>query len=297
MFPTLIYSLTALIISQLPLLLANGSYDEEDRFRSSGSGGVIIEPSRDLVPYKKVEIKFVTKHAFQNSPNSGIFMAEVVDELTYALNSEGGPVPGIEHRPALVQVEEIKRENTDNDYSPSQRPGNNPMKFRGFIGVPFNVDVEQYFERIRKNKFFHSLRRIREDNKQPINLRESQLIEYEFQRLPPRTSSPGPGIEIIPGEPKGNTKGEEPTNNQPGNINIEVHYKSLPGEFFRDPATLAAMIAAALAGLLCTILCTVFVVYRMRKKDEGSYALDEPKNTYRYNKEIYIASATKEFFA
>ena len=59
----------------------------------------------------------------------------------------------------------------------------------------------------------------------------------------------------------------------------------------------SAMIAAALAGLLCTILCTVFVVYRMRKKDEGSYALDEPKNTYRYNKEIYIASATKEFFA
>ena len=33
----------------------------------------------------------------------------------------------------------------------------------------------------------------------------------------------------------------------------------------------------AVVGLLCAILCVMFVVYRMRKKDEGSYALDEPK--------------------
>lgn len=29
-------------------------------------------------------------------------------------------------------------------------------------------------------------------------------------------------------------------------------------------------------GLLCAILLVMYLVYRMRKKDEGSYALDEP---------------------
>ena len=39
----------------------------------------------------------------------------------------------------------------------------------------------------------------------------------------------------------------------------------------------SAVIGGAVVGLLCAILCVMFVVYRMRKKDEGSYALDEPK--------------------
>ena len=32
-----------------------------------------------------------------------------------------------------------------------------------------------------------------------------------------------------------------------------------------------AVIGGAVVGLLCAILCVMFVVYRMRKKDEGSY--------------------------
>ena len=40
---------------------------------------------------------------------------------------------------------------------------------------------------------------------------------------------------------------------------------------------ISAVIMGAVVGLLCAILCVMFVVYRMRKKDEGSYALDEPK--------------------
>ncbi|KAA0203276.1 hypothetical protein HAZT_HAZT011668 [Hyalella azteca] len=45
--------------------------------------------------------------------------------------------------------------------------------------------------------------------------------------------------------------------------------------------------------MLCAILLVMFVVYRMRKKDEGSYPLDEPKRlplTSSYaqsGKEIY----------
>jgi len=53
--------------------------------------------------------------------------------------------------------------------------------------------------------------------------------------------------------------------------------------FFAQPGTLAAVIGGAVVGLLCAILCVMFVVYRMRKKDEGSYALDEPKRSPTVN--------------
>lgn len=53
-----------------------------------------------------------------------------------------------------------------------------------------------------------------------------------------------------------------------------------------------------MVGLLCAILVVMFIVYRMRKKDEGSYALDEPRrspaaNAYpkpgapQHNREFY----------
>lgn len=55
------------------------------------------------------------------------------------------------------------------------------------------------------------------------------------------------------------------------------------------------MIGGAVVGLLCAILLVMFIVYRMRKKDEGSYVLDEPKrsspSSNPYNKN------TREFYA
>ena len=56
-----------------------------------------------------------------------------------------------------------------------------------------------------------------------------------------------------------------------------------------------AVIGGAVVGLLCAILLVMFIVYRMRKKDEGSYVLDEPKrnspNSNPYNKN------SREFYA
>lgn len=49
--------------------------------------------------------------------------------------------------------------------------------------------------------------------------------------------------------------------------------------FFAQPGILAAIVGGALVGLLCAILVVMFIVYRMRKKDEGSYALDERKRS------------------
>merc|ERR1712088_835499 len=50
--------------------------------------------------------------------------------------------------------------------------------------------------------------------------------------------------------------------------------------FFAQPGILAAVIGGAVVGLLCASLLVMFIVYRMRKKDEGSYALDEPKRAH-----------------
>ncbi len=56
-----------------------------------------------------------------------------------------------------------------------------------------------------------------------------------------------------------------------------------------------AVIGGAVVGLLCAILCVMFVVYRMRKKDEGSYALDEPKRSPTVN--AYAKHPSREFYA
>nr|CAG4646005.1 EOG090X0QLW [Lynceus sp. MCZ IZ 141354] len=66
------------------------------------------------------------------------------------------------------------------------------------------------------------------------------------------------------------------------------------GSFFSQPGILAAIIGGAVVGLLCAILLVMFVVYRMRKKDEGSYALEEPKRSpaaHAYGKN------SREFYA
>ena len=57
----------------------------------------------------------------------------------------------------------------------------------------------------------------------------------------------------------------------------------------------SAVVGGAVVGLLCAILCVMFVVYRMRKKDEGSYALDEPKRSPAVNS--YSKAPSREFYA
>jgi len=72
--------------------------------------------------------------------------------------------------------------------------------------------------------------------------------------------------------------------------------KTLSSNFWMRPGVLAGLIGGAIAGLLAAILLVMFVVYRMRKKDEGSYALEEPKSppTYAY---AYQKAPTREFYA
>lgn len=62
-----------------------------------------------------------------------------------------------------------------------------------------------------------------------------------------------------------------------------------------NPGWLAAIIGGAVVGLLCAVLLVMFTVYRMRKKDEGSYALEEPKMTSPSRG--YHRAPTKEYWA
>lgn len=84
-------------------------------------------------------------------------------------------------------------------------------------------------------------------------------------------------------------------------FNPEVLIADAKGEdrtasFFAQPGILAAVIGGAVVGLLCAILVVMFIVYRMRKKDEGSYALEEPKRSPAPNS--YAKNGTnREFYA
>ena len=58
---------------------------------------------------------------------------------------------------------------------------------------------------------------------------------------------------------------------------------------------MAGIVGGAIIGVLTAILLIMFIVYRMRKKDEGSYALEEtkkPLNAYDYRN-----CPTREFYA
>lgn len=59
----------------------------------------------------------------------------------------------------------------------------------------------------------------------------------------------------------------------------------------------AAIAGGVLVAVITAILLVLFVVFRIRKKDEGSYALDEPKQARPYATYAYQKASTKEFYA
>ncbi|XP_054269416.1 syndecan-like [Macrosteles quadrilineatus] len=86
-------------------------------------------------------------------------------------------------------------------------------------------------------------------------------------------------------------------NNAAGNdvYIMNAKHEERATSFFAQPGILAAVIGGAVVGLLCAILVVMFIVYRMRKKDEGSYALEEPKRSPTANS--YTKNSNREFYA
>ncbi|KAK6186667.1 hypothetical protein SNE40_005953 [Patella caerulea] len=110
----------------------------------------------------------------------------------------------------------------------------------------------------------------------------------------PDKPEPKPDYTIAPGT---DDEPEKPLNELEGNDSEANYMKpaSQSTHIMTQPGLLAAIIGGAVVALLCAILLIMFVVYRMRKKDEGSYALDEPRKmpNYAYQR----AENNKEFYA
>lgn len=126
--------------------------------------------------------------------------------------------------------------------------------------------------------------------KGPVHKPEDENVIPELSG--PVTSTKGPRIDVAQGPPSG---GYDDDNLQSNNIPLGRKQDNRPSSFFAQPGILAAVIGGAVVGLLCAILLVMFIVYRMRRKDEGSYALDEPKRSPTVNS--YMRSSNKEFYA
>ncbi|CAD5228300.1 unnamed protein product [Bursaphelenchus okinawaensis] len=65
-----------------------------------------------------------------------------------------------------------------------------------------------------------------------------------------------------------------------------------------QPGILAAISGGVVIGILLAILVVMYIVYRIRKKDSGSYPVDEPRQPPHYSYAYQKApTATKEFYA
>ena len=72
-------------------------------------------------------------------------------------------------------------------------------------------------------------------------------------------------------------------------IKILSHFQIFPP----DPG----IIGGSVVVLLCLVLLVMFIIYRMKKKDEGSYPLDEPnRRNLNYNY-VRAPKCEKEFYA
>jgi hypothetical protein len=279
-----------LLVSALLLLFCSNLVfceDTDDDLLGAGSGSGLtpLNPDTsnlDFVNYRTVEVKFATKHKFSNQPTQDSYIAEVCDEVTFQLNAEGGSMPGAKHRPTMVNCDTLRGIDEVQSGAP---------KFKMQLKLPDSVDVDAYLDRVSKQSTFFTMLRKTSQDSNTEQISTTELQAYESERIPNINKDVSVQPTQSPGSPY--QPGDNNLNNG-GETKVVLHYPKVQNDFFRSPATLAAIVAAAVAGLFCTILCTVFVVYRMRKKDEGSYALDEPKHKYKH--EIYIPS-TKEFFA
>ncbi|XP_028673075.1 syndecan-2 [Erpetoichthys calabaricus] len=85
----------------------------------------------------------------------------------------------------------------------------------------------------------------------------------------------------------------KPSKTASGNVNTDVSAEKHPESLFQRKEVLAAVIAGGIIGFLFAIFLILLLVYRMRKKDEGSYDLGERKPSST----AYQKAPTKEFYA
>ncbi|XP_029023926.1 syndecan-2 [Betta splendens] len=112
-----------------------------------------------------------------------------------------------------------------------------------------------------------------------------EKVRESIPRKPARTEAPLPVTEDV------QRNYMTSTTSAPGSPQeaIEVRTENL----FQRTEVLAAVIAGGVIGFLFAIFLILLLVYRMRKKDEGSYDLGERKPSSA----AYQKAPTKEFYA
>ncbi|XP_055980916.1 syndecan-2 [Sorex fumeus] len=113
--------------------------------------------------------------------------------------------------------------------------------------------------------------------------------------IPPKTQSKAPAQTESPEKvnkeiaPPSESERKTDTAEEDTNVYTEKHSDNL----FKRTEVLAAVIAGGVIGFLFAIFLILLLVYRMRKKDEGSYDLGERKPSST----AYQKAPTKEFYA
>ncbi|CAB3410415.1 unnamed protein product [Caenorhabditis bovis] len=100
--------------------------------------------------------------------------------------------------------------------------------------------------------------------------------------------------------PETTTRRAFPTNPPPRVNQPTTTPSSGPFSPFHETITngiYAGIAGGILVAVIISILLVLFVIFRIRKKDEGSYALDEPKQARPYATYAYTKASTKEFYA
>ncbi|XP_036422539.1 syndecan-2 [Colossoma macropomum] len=118
-----------------------------------------------------------------------------------------------------------------------------------------------------------------------VEISTSRDIPREMPRKPVRTEPPAPVTEDLRKNPLTSTTSSPRSPVEP----FEVRSENL----FQRTEVLAAVIAGGVIGFLFAIFLILLLVYRMRKKDEGSYDLGERKPSGA----AYQKAPTKEFYA
>ncbi|KAH0954303.1 hypothetical protein HN011_005063, partial [Eciton burchellii] len=118
-----------------------------------------------------------------------------------------------------------------------------------------------------------------ESPSKPTEARPPYLIDENTKTKQTTIDTVNRGNEVDVIEPSGTEDDHADNIDEIHEVYMNPKHEERAGSFFAQPGVLAAVIGGAVVGLLCAILVVMFIVYRMRKKDEGSYALDEPRRS------------------
>lgn len=115
------------------------------------------------------------------------------------------------------------------------------------------------------------------------------------ESTPPQTQSKAPAQTQSPEEVNKEIVhlSESERKTDPAEEDTNVYTEKHSDNLFKRTEVLAAVIAGGVIGFLFAIFLILLLVYRMRKKDEGSYDLGERKPSST----AYQKAPTKEFYA